>query len=50
MYTMAYDSKAMQKLCVYGILDMKMSNARGFTPPPEYNVSKFKKNEIFPIS
>ena len=44
MYAMAYDSKAIQNVCVYGILDVKMSNGRGDLPhPPEYNVFQFKK-------
>ena len=36
---MAYDSKAMLKLCIYGILDVKMSNGRGdLSHPIQYNV------------
>ena len=43
MYAMPYDRKAIEKNCVYGILDVKMSNGRGDLPHiPEYNVSKFK--------
>ena len=55
MYAMAYDSKAIYFFCIYGILDVEMSNGRGDLlhppPPPEYNVSKLKeRNEILPIS
>ena len=36
--------KQYKKKCIYGILDVKMSNGRGDLPHlPEYNVSKFKK-------
>ena len=34
MYAMAYDSKAILKCCIYGILDEKMSNGRGDLPHP----------------
>ena len=46
MYGMAYDSKAIYFFCIYGILDVEMSNGRGDLPhPPEYNVSKLKKKK-----
>ena len=46
---MTYDSKAIKKFCIYGILVVKMSNGIGDLPHPlEYNVSKFKKKWNLP--
>ena len=53
MYAMTYDRKAVYKNCVYGILDVKMSNGRGdFAPPPPPNIMypSSNRNKIFPIS
>ena len=51
MYAMAYDSKIIKKFCIYGILDVEMSNGRGDLPHP-LNVMypNSERNEIFPIS
>ena len=38
---MAYDSKAILKFCINGILDGKMSNGRGDLHPPPGKSSPF---------
>ena len=44
MYAMAHGSTTIYKICIYGILDVKMPNGRGDSPhPPDYNVSELKK-------
>ena len=66
MYTMALDSKAIHNFCIYGILDVEMSNGRfciysildvemsngrGDLPhPPNIIYPNSRGNEILPIS
>ena len=51
MYAMAYESKAIENVCIYGILDVKMSNGRGDLPHPlNIMYQNSKRNEILSIS